>query len=71
MRANRGVHPGLGSQIKSIAKDEALARTLANIRDEESGLADSAAGRRGGIRHPNQGNAEKPEVGVDERDGLA
>src|SRR5712664_3714558 len=71
LRANGGVHPGRGSQIKSVAQDEALARALANIRDEESGLADSAAGGSGGVGQPNQRDAEKPEVGVDERDRLA
>src|SRR6266850_3871298 len=70
LRANRGVHPRSGSQIKSVPQDEALARALANIRDKESGLADSAAGRGGGIRQPNQRDTEKTEVGVDERDGF-
>src|SRR5882724_10874249 len=71
LRANGGVHPGRGSQIKSFAQDEALARALANIWDEESGLADSAAGGSGGVGQPNQRDAEKPKVGVDERDSLA
>ena len=52
LRANRGIHPGHGSEIKGVAKDEALTRALANIRDEDSRLADFAAGGSGDVGKP-------------------
>ena len=70
MGAKGRVHPLRGSQIKSVTEDEALARALADVGDEESGRADFAARRSGSIREPNERDTEKTEVGVDECDGL-
>ncbi len=70
MAANGSVHPRSGSQIKSITGNEALERALANIGNEEAGLAYFAAGGGGGIREPDERDAEKTEVGVDQRDGF-
>ena len=70
MGAQGSVHPRNGSQIKSVTEDEALARALADVGDEETGRADLAARRGGGVREPDEGHAEKAEVGVDERDSF-
>jgi len=66
--AKGSVHPRRGGQIKSIAEDKALARALSDIGNEETGCADLAAGGGRGVREPDEGHAEKPKVGVDERD---
>jgi len=70
LNAKRSVHPCCGRQIKSITEDEALARALANVGNEDTGRADFAAGGGGGVREPNERHAEKTEVGVDERHGF-
>ena len=69
MGAKGSVHPQSGGQKKSITENEALARALADVGNEETGRADSAARGGGGVRKPDEGYAEKTEVGVDERDG--
>ena len=70
MGAQGSVHPRSGSKIKSITEDEALARALSEVGDEETGRADLAARGGGGVREPDEGHAEKTEVGVDERDSF-
>src|SRR5205823_2341581 len=51
-------------------EDEALARALADVGNEESGRADFAARGSGSIREPDEWDAEETEVGVEECDGL-
>src|SRR5713101_5801233 len=68
--AQGSVHPRSGSQVKSIADDEAFSRALADIGNEDTGSADFTPRGRGGIRKPDKRHAEKTEVGVDERDSL-
>jgi hypothetical protein len=70
LSAESRVQPGRRSEIKSITKDEALERGLTDIGHEESRLPDFVARGDGGVGKPNQGHAEKPEVGVDERGGF-
>src|SRR6266571_4435141 len=52
------VHPRRGSQIKSITQDEAFARGLADVGDQEARLADFAARRGRGVGKPDERNAE-------------
>ncbi len=70
MDAQRCIQPWGGSQIISITDNEALARALADIRDEEAGRADLAARGGGSVREPDERHAEKTEIGVDESDGF-
>src|SRR5437667_133768 len=70
LRANRGVHPRVRSQIKSITQNKALARALADIGNQETRCPHFAARGSSRVRKPYQGHAEKTEVSVDERDGL-
>src|SRR2546430_14530995 len=70
LRANRGVHPRIGSQIKSITQYKALARALADIRNQKTSCPHLAAPGSCGVTKTDQGHTEKTEVGVDERDGL-
>src|SRR5438270_812967 len=38
LRPKRGVQPGQRGKIESVAKDKALARTLPDVGDQETGL---------------------------------
>src|SRR6267143_2987189 len=70
LAANDSVQPRGGREIESITENEALERALADIGNEETGLADLAAGGGGGIREPDERDAEKSKVGVDQGDGF-
>src|SRR5258708_15290288 len=54
LAANGSVHPRSGSQIKSITGNEALERALANIGNEEAGLAYFATGGGRRVREPDE-----------------
>src|SRR5712664_2664820 len=66
LAANGSVQPVSGSQIKSITGNGSLERAPANVGNEEAGLAYFAAGGGGGVREPDEGHAEKTEVGVNQ-----
>lgn len=68
LRAERGVHPAGGGEVKGVAKDQALNGTVADIRDEKASLANFGACRGVRIREPNEGNAKEAKVGVDQSD---
>src|SRR5258708_39333303 len=70
LAANGSVHPRSGSEIESISGNEALERALANIGNEEAGLAYFATGGGRRVREPDERNAEKAEVGVNQCDSF-
>src|SRR5712664_3483057 len=70
LAANGSVHPRIGLQVTATTENEALERALADVGNEETGLADLVAGGGGGVREPNERNAEKTKIGVDQRDGF-
>ena len=70
LRAESGIEPGQGREIKGLTQNEAFAGTLTDVRNEEAGLPDFASRGGGGVRKPDEGNAEQTEVGVDQGDSL-
>src|SRR5206468_3233263 len=62
LRANRGVHPRIGSQIKSITQNKALARALADIRNQKTSCPHFAARGSCGVRKPDQGHRIGPPL---------
>src|SRR6266436_975322 len=68
--ADGGVEPGSRRPIVGVAKDETFPRAVAWLRNQETGLADFASRGCGGVRKPNEWDAEEAKIRVDERDGL-
>src|SRR6266851_441189 len=68
--AGGGVEPGSRRPIVGVAKDETFPRAIAWLRNQETGLADFASRGCGGVRKPNERDAEEAKIRVDERDGL-
>lgn len=50
--AQSGVQPGLGREIKGVAKDKAFGVGLTDYGEEDSGLANFFAGGSGGVGQP-------------------
>src|SRR5882724_11596672 len=67
LSAQRCIEPGCGSPVERVAENHAFTVTVADVRDQKTGLANARSGGSGGVRHPDERNVQQAEIRVYER----
>src|SRR5882672_4430611 len=68
IEAEGGIEPGARRPIEGVANHKTLLVAVANQWKKESGFANAFTGRGRRVGQPDQGNAEKSEVRIDQCD---
>ena len=54
LSAQRCIEPGCGRPVEGVAENHAFTATVADIRDQKTGLANAGSGGSGCVRHPDE-----------------